>query len=314
VCSSDLIFVQEIIKSRLRIGIVSAAPNYEHKFIKHLLSASPQFELFSFIVIRKKQISTFPLDSMDIVILQNFPTSNSSAKEFNRVKRLLDSKIGLITFIDQSTDISKLKQLNKVFDGIEFIPNRTPLDYQLVPMGNSAHNILRLFEENSFNTSFWSEIPPIRAKYNLSISGDKYKPMLEIVDGSLASLPGVVYLETDLEKVIVLNGSGFWKWYFTLSSENPHKNGYKTLLWNMASWVGNKRSNKPVVLEVNKNIINPASLTVHADFYAVVLQHVREVFTGKLTALVAVEYLRCAVVCQRFFQRLNTRSGIQRVG
>ena len=65
---------------------------------------------------------------------------------------------------------------------------------------------------------------------------------------------------------------------------------------------------------LNKNIIHPASLTVHTDFDAVVFQHVREIFTGKLTALVAVEYLRWAVVCQRFFQRLNTGSGIQRVG
>jgi len=46
---------------------------------------------------------------------------------------------------------------------------------------------------------------------------------------------------------------------------------------------------------LNKNIIHPASLTVHADFDTAVLQHVRKIFAGKLTALVAVEYLRCAI-------------------
>ena len=62
----------------------------------------------------------------------------------------------------------------------------------------------------------------------------------------------------------------------------------------------------PVAL--NKNIIHPTALAVHADFDAVILQRAREIFTGKLTALITVEYIRYAVVCQRFFRR--PRSGV----
>jgi H+/Cl- antiporter ClcA len=65
---------------------------------------------------------------------------------------------------------------------------------------------------------------------------------------------------------------------------------------------------------LNNNIIHPSALAVHADVDAVIFQYIGEIFTGKLAALVAVEYLRCAIVCQRFFQRLNTKSSIQSVG
>jgi hypothetical protein len=65
---------------------------------------------------------------------------------------------------------------------------------------------------------------------------------------------------------------------------------------------------------LNKDIIQPSALAVHADFDAVIFQYIGKIFTGKLSALVAIEYISCAVVCQRFFQRFNTMRGIQRVG
>ena len=43
---------------------------------------------------------------------------------------------------------------------------------------------------------------------------------------------------------------------------------------------------------LNKNIIHPSALAVHTDFDAVIFQYIGEMSTGKLTALVAVEYLR----------------------
>ncbi|MDG1306960.1 MAG: hypothetical protein P8P22_02320 [Porticoccaceae bacterium] len=65
---------------------------------------------------------------------------------------------------------------------------------------------------------------------------------------------------------------------------------------------------------LNKIIIHVPSLTLHADFDPFVFLHSGKIFTSKLTTLVAVEYLRLALGCQRVVKYLDTRSGIQRVG
>ena len=46
---------------------------------------------------------------------------------------------------------------------------------------------------------------------------------------------------------------------------------------------------------LNKNIILPSSLSVHTEFDAIVLKHIRDIFTGKHRTLVAIEHLRCAI-------------------
>ena len=69
---------------------------------------------------------------------------------------------------------------------------------------------------------------------------------------------------------------------------------------------------EPVALD--KHIVHPAPLPIHADLDVMVFEYIREILAGKLTTLVTVKDIRCAVGCQGFFQRLNTRSGIQTVG
>ena len=65
---------------------------------------------------------------------------------------------------------------------------------------------------------------------------------------------------------------------------------------------------------LDKYIVHPAALAVHADLNMLVLEHIRETLTGKLTALVAVEDLWWPVDRQRLLQRLNARRSIQTVG
>ena len=59
---------------------------------------------------------------------------------------------------------------------------------------------------------------------------------------------------------------------------------------------------------LDKDIVHPATLAVHRDAYPGVAQHVGEVLAGKLTPLVGVEDLRCPVVRQRLFKRLDTKA------
>ncbi len=65
---------------------------------------------------------------------------------------------------------------------------------------------------------------------------------------------------------------------------------------------------------LDKHIVHPASFAIHADLDVMVFECIREILASKLATLVTVKDIRCAVDCQGFFQRLNTKGGIQTVG
>lgn len=52
----------------------------------------------------------------------------------------------------------------------------------------------------------------------------------------------------------------------------------------------------------DEHVIDPTALAVHADLDGMVAQHLGEVGTGELTALVGIEDLRRTVLGNRFFQ------------
>ena len=51
------VFTQEVLKSKIQVGIFSSVPNNEHKFLKFLLSKSENIETHSFIKIKNKPIN-----------------------------------------------------------------------------------------------------------------------------------------------------------------------------------------------------------------------------------------------------------------
>jgi len=64
---------------------------------------------------------------------------------------------------------------------------------------------------------------------------------------------------------------------------------------------------------LDEQVVIIASFPIHADFHSVLLQQPGEGFTGKLGALVGVEYLGFALP-ERLFQSLDAEAGVQCVG
>src|SRR5215218_5727074 len=58
---------------------------------------------------------------------------------------------------------------------------------------------------------------------------------------------------------------------------------------------------------LDKDVVAPGPLAIHADGDAVLAQDAGEVVTGELASLIGVEDLRPAVADQSFFQRLDAK-------
>ena len=65
---------------------------------------------------------------------------------------------------------------------------------------------------------------------------------------------------------------------------------------------------------LNEDIVEAAAFAIHADFYAVLFEHVGKGQRRELCALVAVENLGLAVTRYGFFDGSNTEIHFHRVG
>lgn len=249
-------FTQEVLKSKIRIGIFSSIPNNEHKFLKFLLSASHDFEIHSFIKIKNRFYDQYPMDSLDVVILQGYPTTNTDQSEFNMLTNSIrKNRPGTIFMLDNLTDISRMSvfEINHFANKIE--RRRTPLSVTVSP-GDISNILLRVYNDNDQINLFFNAIPPLTSFF--SIDGIK-KGTQVLLSGNYRGVRANTLLirEEKNSKMVLFNGAGFWRWYFSLQRDNKTRDGYKNLLTNIIHWVANKNKFKPVVLNINKTTVNP---------------------------------------------------------
>ncbi len=60
----------------------------------------------------------------------------------------------------------------------------------------------------------------------------------------------------------------------------------------------------------NHDVITPASATIHGNTNGLCFQHIGKGHAGKLAALIGIEYLRPAMLCQGFFKPMQKSTSI----
>lgn len=251
-------FSQEVLKSKIRIGIFSSMPNNEHKFLKFILSKNVDFEVYSYLQVLNKELSnSYPVDSLDVIILQGYPGAGTPLSSLDRVIYSLDSRgQGLIVMLDKQTDISILNRVKKniPFAFLEYKKN--PSEFQaLLAVTNSS--LIRLYDSEQVNSGFFNSVPPLTSYFNI-----KYQEQAGIENFLQSSGKNGKDLimsssEKDNKKSIIINGSGLWRWHFVLQDDIKYKDGYEKLITNMIRWVTNKNKFKPVVLDINIKSVSP---------------------------------------------------------
>jgi len=254
-------FVQNVLKSKLRIGLLGGAPSYDTKFISFLLNQLDDVEVFTFIEQKNGQFYKGTeqkyLDSLDVVVFCGFPGPFTNSNTLNRIKSIISQKqVPIINILNQYTSQSGIESFSEYYPFIE-LPNKSRGSQVLInaPTGQNKHPILLLFDKQDLNNRFWSKVPPL----DIYFSGGKLKSnAIEILSGIVGKqvVPIILGNESKTLRSMVLNGEGFWKWYFLFQDEKELLPGYSRLLNYMIRWVSDKAKIKPVVLETNNRVVN----------------------------------------------------------
>jgi hypothetical protein len=253
--NNQFIFSQDVVKSKIRIGIFSSLPDNELKFLRLIASQNDDFEIHTYLRILNKPVEKyFPVDSLDVLILLGYPGTQAPPEFEPIASSLRTNNPGLIIILNGQTDVRNLIRI-KDFLPVETIQPKSNVSENPSSANNMNNALLRLYDNPEDNIGFINNVPPLKSFFTL-----KPKPETQIIlESGNPPNPGIHILSLLKEnrKSILVNGSGLWKWHFALQDNVKYKDGYRRLINNMIRLVTNKSAFKPVVLEVNKKSISP---------------------------------------------------------
>jgi hypothetical protein len=253
----------EVLKSKIRVGILAAQPDFDFKFLHFILEANPD-------LLVKKVIPDLPvrgttstlgnvLDSADVLILQDFPSVSTGAEKIQALEKLLTAK-KIPTWIWWGGNAQKVnRDFFSRFYSLRILNFLNPaMKTQVLPAESAkALPLFNMFSDEQENLGFWRQCPPIEYPFEKVNGEGSLRTVLETIAVSgkeKVRLPVLFLQQTPGQKNMYLLGSGFWRWHFMLAEDNLYHEGWKKIVYNLIRWLSTPGSGNNVILTTDKRI------------------------------------------------------------
>ncbi|NOX90434.1 MAG: hypothetical protein GXO77_15615 [Calditrichaeota bacterium] len=250
-------FVQEVLKSRITVALMSPAPDYDEKFLKIVLEKNPKFRVYPFVednrgrFLQKSDLRQS--DSADIWIFVDYPGDRTSGVIIGRLREAWQkNRPSLLLFSGKRLNWKRLKNIvpSVPVSPMNQLKKQKQLTVQPV-ISEKSGSFINLFPDEALNQRFWNRIPPI-LNYTHKFKFDS-KPLLLLSSTYQGeSVPVVSLFEKAAFKFALFNGQNFWQWRFLMQSDEEIFPGYRIFFEKILNWLANKAQFKPVLLTINK--------------------------------------------------------------
>ncbi|MCC7430506.1 VWA domain-containing protein [bacterium] len=256
-------FTVRVLKSKLKILLVSSSPLPEVSFLKRTLETNKDFEVQLFLQKDKKNFYTQTPDfkEVDCLVLVNFPSANAPQNVVTELVNVISQKQLPLLFINgNDVDTNKLKFFEKflpvssvVYTSIreeEVLPKLTEEGFSSV--------VTRINESRNETQKFYNDLPPTYYKSMNFQVHTAAKKLVEIdfsrslVQPEKVNDALVLLLKTPQNKSVWIGNYGLWIWNFQLWNFGSKNLVYETLFTNSVKWLTTKEDSKPLKITTNK--------------------------------------------------------------
>ena len=269
VLNNKYTFVQNVLDSKIKIGIFAGMPSYDSKFVAFLLKQVDDLEI-QYYTERKNgqfynQTNLNAIENLDVLIFIGFPGKYTLSSTLNRIINVLRQKQpSLFVYLNQYSDQQRLLQLLPWLP-YEQLPGKVrDMEISIInPLSLSINPLLYIFDNKEINQEFWSKVPPVIIHFSGGRLKGNVKTLLTGSD-SRNEFPIVLLNDQQYYRSVILNGEGFWEWHFLVQDNQRISNGYQKFLINMLRWANDRTQLKPVILKTKRNVVNlgePVQLT-----------------------------------------------------
>jgi hypothetical protein len=252
----------EVLKGKIELGLLASKPGYESKFLHQMFSNEKDINFHMSVRLPNgKYFASNPntfIDSLDVVILHNYPLSvQSNARTGEIIDRLKIRRIPTLVILSEKILQNQLKVLKSFFP-IKSVRNSGQIiETQIEPtIVKDQLPLLNIFEDGEAEQRFWNICPPIQYPYADITFESPVKQLLQTRKSYKKNYkhPVMVAQETKGRKGILLLGSGFWRWDFLLSEDKVYRDSWQQMLRNTIRWLDTGAVDKNVILStVKKN-------------------------------------------------------------
>ncbi len=255
--------IQDILKSEIKAAVFSGQAGFESKFINLLLQDEADFRCRQYVEDRRGQLigadKNIPWDSLDVLILQDYPGPYTRNNYIQKISDLLRSgEAGAVFIFGERPDFSRMTSFNSFlpFAKMPAQQNNALLSTGYIIGENQQTAVLNLFDDFSLNSKFWQIIPPLTINHTIPPLKKGANVLLQAASNKGRS-PVIISSRFKQNNFFTLFGAGFWKWHFLLQDKPELQSGYKRLLMNMVRSLANRSRLKRVVLETSEKTGNP---------------------------------------------------------
>lgn len=164
--------LMEVLKGKVKVGLLTAKPGYETKFLGQILSDQKDIHLHTSVAIKNgKYYIENPdkfIDSLDVSILYDYPRSQQIDKRTGQfINRLKTRRIPALIILSENVNNSQLASLRNFFPLKSIRFSDQAIETQIKPsMEGELLPVLRIFEDDEMENKFWSSSPPIHYPYS----------------------------------------------------------------------------------------------------------------------------------------------------
>ncbi len=244
-------------KGKIKTGLIASTIDFDTKFLISLLEKNDEIDFSSSVISGNRQPFfnniTKIINEAEVLILYNFPSGSRYRQELTVLR-------------EQKTPVLMIMNEGITTENIEFIKSFLPIR----SMKNSGQTFqtqvartmsgklfpqLNVFDSENRNKTFWEKCPPIQLPFYDIKYGPGVTVLLEsksIQPGIKTKMPVLLSHRSAGIKSMIMFGSGFWRWHFSLAEDKEYNKGWTYLLKNIVRWLGSGTKDKNVILTTGK--------------------------------------------------------------
>jgi len=249
-------FQLEVLKDKLRIGLLAEKPGYDVKFIKQILNSDKNIQFTSYIELNPNnsgmQQILKVIDSSDVLLVIDIPSKKTPQSVKDNLTNLIESRrIPVCFFMTGNPNKHFFNLINKRFPDFSFTASNSFSNLFAVPtITGKLNSVFNIFDSSELNDAFWQNSAPIEYYFNQVTIGKTDKILLQATDNP--KLPILLSSNYKGTNNLLFLGNGFWRWKFLLSEDRQFAGAYETFFNNLIKWISKNQDTENINIEVNK--------------------------------------------------------------
>jgi len=239
----------KVLQSKWKVLLLAHGPSPDLAFVKRLLEKDDHVQL----TVRTEKrgggfyegkfLSPQVLDSLDLLLLLDYPSSGTPLHIFENISKLILNGKPIFMIAGKHLDVNRFSSIQPVLPFLPVSPRNDALMVPRLTQTGETHTMTQIRDNSDSNREAWNRLPPIFYPYHSIRPKPESQilveavPELSIAASQSKKYPLFLVRHVGQEKSAALLGSGFYRWDLLMWGVGEDHEILKGLLSRTIRWL-----------------------------------------------------------------------------